>query len=117
MPPRPATRLGKDGKRYPVKEKPAPPKGPSIATLALPYQRATNDLLRISRDMKEIAETPAGAHLASKITRIVKSLEEAKQAIRQAEPSAVCGKCNGDGCQHCARTGFWTRMTVESKSK
>lgn len=117
-PTKPVTRVGKDGKRRALPAKPEPPKGPSIPKLAQAYQRATNDILRIIRDMKEIAENEkTGAHLASKITRITTSLTEAKAAIRQAEPMALCGKCEGEGCQHCARTGFWTRMTVESKKK
>lgn len=117
-PPKPATRLGKDGKRYPVKEKPASAKGPSIATLALPYKRACNDLVRIKSDLSAIAkDEKAGAHLATKIVRITRDIDDLRGAINQTEPLELCGKCGGPGCQHCARTGFWTRMTVNSLKK
>lgn len=117
-PPKPATRLGKDGKRYPVKEKPAAPKGPSIAALSQPYKRAANDLTRIKSDLNAIAkDEKAGAHLALSIVRIARDLDSVRGTIVQAEPLELCGKCKGEGCQHCARTGFWTRATVESLSK
>lgn len=117
-PAKPATRVGKDGKRYPVKEKPAPPKGPSIATLAMPYKRACNDLVRIKSDLNAIAkDEKTGAHLATKIVRIARDIDALRGAINQSEPLELCGKCGGDGCQHCARTGFWPRMTVNSLKK
>lgn len=117
-PPKPVTRVGKDGKRYPVKEKPAPPKGPSIATLAMPYKRACNDLVRIKSDLNAIAkDEKEGAHLATKIVRITRDIDDLRGAINQSEPLELCGKCGGEGCQHCARTGFWTRMTVNSLKK
>lgn len=116
--PKPATRVGKDGKRYPVKEKPAAVKGPSIATLSMPYKRACNDLVRIKSDLNAIAkDEKTGAHLATKIVRITRDIDSLRGAINQSEPLELCGKCRGDGCQHCARTGFWTRMTVNSLKK
>lgn len=117
-PAKPATRVGKDGKRYPVKEKPAAPKGPSIAALSMPYKRAANDLSRIKSDMNAIAkDEKAGAHLALSIVRVARDIDSLRGTIVQAEPLELCGKCGGDGCQHCARTGFWTRATVESLAK
>jgi hypothetical protein len=125
----PAKRVGRDGKERPAtKAKPAPPakeekappkkKGPDLAALAAPYQRAANDLTRIKRDMKAIAgDEKAGAHLAAKIVRIERDVDDLRASITQAEPLALCGKCDGEGCQHCARTGFWTRATVESRKK
>lgn len=122
--PKPAKRVGRDGKKYLVKSKPAPPaeeakpKGPDLAALAAPYQRACNDLTRIKKDLKAIAgQESIGAHLAVKIVRIERDVDALRGAISQAEPHSLCGKCDGEGCQHCARTGFWTRMTVESRKK
>lgn len=121
------TRVGRDGKRYPA---PAPKKaasepepaaaeepeetGPNIARLAEPYVRACNDLVRMKKDLKAIAKQPEGAHLATKIVRLEKDIDDLRVNIAQTEPLSLCGKCGGEGCQHCARTGFWTRMTVNS---
>ena len=46
-----------------------------------------------------------------------RDIDSLRGAIVQSEPLELCGKCSGDGCQHCARTGFWTRATVESLAK
>lgn len=117
-PAKPAKRVGKDGKSYPAKPAAPVAKGPSIATLALPYKRAANDLVRIKSDLKAIAkDEKTGAHLATKIVRIERDLDGIRGTISQSEPLQLCGKCEGEGCQHCARTGFWPRMTVESLKK
>lgn len=117
-PPAPQKRVGRDGKSYPVKPTPAAPKGPNIGVLQAPYRRACNDLTRIKKDLKALSQDEkTGGHLASKIVRIERDLDDLRATIGQSEPAAVCGKCAGAGCQHCARTGFWTRMTVDSLKK
>lgn len=132
------TRVGKDGKRYPVK--PAEPQSDTpaedaeetefdtaaieeaaptvvdIKGLSAPYQRAVADIQRIQRDLKAIMENErTGVHLADKMTRINHNLTEAKQAIYQAEPLATCSKCKGAGCKTCFHSGFWPRSVVGSR--
>lgn len=125
----PATRVGKDGKRRkapagepvdepqasPTAAEPEPP-GPNLQKLALPYRDWMAALGSIKRELKALAELPEGTHLAKKVTRVAHALDEARAAIRQAEPTALCGMCGGEGCQHCARTGFWTRF-IEGQQK
>lgn len=139
------TRIGKDGKKRKIPKKPdseeeqlAEELGPEddsdlfdpegfadeddeadpLEDLARPFKRATNDLLRIKRDMVTVAEDPKdGAHLHDKITRITRDIDSVKGAIRQMEPIQVCPKCKGAGCQKCASTGFWTRAIVQRNKK
>ena len=131
------TRVGKDGKRYPVKSAepheetsaeaeerefdPAAIKGGEpdkveIEGLSAPYKRAVADINRIQRDFKTVMEDErTGVHLADKHTRITHCLTEAKQAIYQAEPLATCNKCSGAGCKTCFHSGFWPRSVVGSR--
>lgn len=82
------------------------------------YRRAINDLARIARDMKALAEDEKeGAYLAVKIVRITGDLEGARTAIRMAEPVAVCDACEGEGCRGCQKTGWLSRMVVESRKE
>lgn len=119
------TRVGRDGKRRKVNTKPpASPAaeeeeetGPDLAALAEPYQRIANALNAMRRELESLAERPEGAHLVAKIQRLSTSFEDLKGTVRQSEPLSLCGKCGGSGCQSCARTGFWTRMTVNSLKK
>lgn len=128
------TRLGSDGKRYPAspkkKKEPAAPDDSfdtaaieaqphptvDIAGLSAPYKQSVLEIGVIANRVKEIAaEERTGGHLASKLTRILHDLNEAKVAISEAEPVCVCPKCDGDGCNPCAHTGFWTRAIRKSR--
>jgi hypothetical protein len=124
--PSPKRVLGRDGKSYPVKEKKSstPTKavadeatGPDVEALSLPYRESVNLLHSMRRKFEALAQTPEGVHLAPKIQRLSNEFDVVKGTIRQAEPLELCGKCKGEGCQHCGRTGFWTRATVESLKK
>lgn len=123
--PPPARRvLGRDGKSYPVKPKPAAPapdeeeeSGPDLAALSLPYRESAKLIDEMRRKFESLAKKPEGAQLVPKIQRLASEFAAVKATIRGAEPLALCGKCAGEGCQHCARTGWWTRMVVESLKK
>jgi hypothetical protein len=114
-------RLGRDGKKHPAEKagpkapaEPAAEPGPNIETLAGPYKLAMGDLIRIKKELVAISGQPnVGAHLANKVVRITQPLDEARGVIRQSEPTAVCSKCGGEGCQHCLRTGFVTRFIAD----
>jgi hypothetical protein len=117
-------RVGRDGKAYPVTAKPAPKPdageaagGPDVEALSLPYRESVNLIDGLRRKFEALAKSPEGIHLQPKIQRLANELNTAKGTIRQAEPLALCGKCEGEGCQHCARTGWWPRSTVESLKK
>lgn len=80
------------------------------------YRRAVNDINRMKRELQELAAEPKhGVHLADKIVRIVRSLDEAKADIRGAEPVEICTACDGDGCKSCGNAGFVTRAVVERR--
>lgn len=95
-----------------------PPKGIDIAALSEPYRLAVNDLNRIRRDMRKLADDEStGAHLVEKINRIEKAIDDAKTPIAQATPTAICGKCDGKKCPKCSNTGWWPKSVVEGLKK
>ncbi|MGB0888906.1 MAG: Zn-binding domain-containing protein [Solirubrobacterales bacterium] len=87
----------------------------AIDVMAEIYKQATNDLNRIIRDFKAASEEEkTGVYLVDTITRITGYLNDAKGAIRMAEPVAECAQCEGGGCKSCANTGFITRMMQQA---
>lgn len=85
---------------------------------AEPYRRATNDLLRIKRDLQIRADDSIeGGYVRLSITRIATSIDELKATIRQLEPTEFCPDCRGEGCERCQQTGFLTRQVVESRKQ
>lgn len=94
----------------------AGPKAIDIEALAEPYRKAVNDIHRIARDMRKIADDPAiGAFLSDKINRIEHGLDDVKTPIAMAIPTAVCGKCDGKKCKSCSMMGWWPKSVVESR--
>jgi hypothetical protein len=94
------------------------PEGPvvDLDQLAAPYRAWPTKLREMRKAFDGLAKNESvGGHLARKITRLDSLVTELVDLIRQNEPLAVCGKCDGTGCQHCARTGFWTRTIVEGQ--
>jgi len=125
-----AKKIGRDGKKYPAAaasngkpkaaETPEPAeektKGPNVRKLAEPYKKALAAILLIKKELTAASADPvAGIHLAKKIARITEPLDQARDVIHQLEPTAACGECLGEGCQHCARSGFWTRFIAKSQ--
>lgn len=89
-----------------------------IDTFAGPYRRWQRALSDCKKEFDAIARNEdVGGHLATKITRLDGLLDDARSLLRQAEPADVCKKCDGAGCQFCARTGFWTKFIVEKNEK
>lgn len=102
----------------PVSTEATKPAGPDIDAEAAVYRRAVNDLNRIKRELEDLSVAPKhGVHLASKIVRISKQLDDTKADIRGAEPVEVCEPCAGRGCKKCGQAGFLTRAIVERRAK
>lgn len=88
----------------------------TIDTLAAPYRRWPRVLSDLRAEFDRISlREDIGGHLSMKITRLDSIVDDLRGLIRQAEPMVICGKCGGEGCQYCQRTGFWTRAVVESQ--
>lgn len=98
----------------------AKPKIINLTPLAEPYKRICGELSKAKKELTTLAaNATVGAHLSVKVARVTASLDEAKTVLRALLPKAVCGKCGGveGGCQHCARTGFWTAFQVENQKR
>jgi hypothetical protein len=105
-----------DAEGFAAADEPAPAEGVDLDTLAGPYRRWARSLSDLKAEFRRIAQKEdIGGHVAQRITRIEALVDELRGTIYQAEPMAVCEKCQGDGCQFCARTGFWTRTIVQSR--
>lgn len=92
--------------------------GPTIEMLAAPYRKWHGILGKMKAEFESIAkDEDKGGHLSKVVTRLETGVEELRSLLYQATPLEPCPKCKGDGCQHCSRTGFWTRFIVDSQRR
>ena len=86
-----------------------------IGDMASPYRRSILDLQRIKRFVDETCQDPrAGRYLATKQTRLERSLQESIDCLSQCEPMEPCD-CGRAGCNNCYGTGFLNRAAVQSR--
>lgn len=99
---------------------------------AEPYRACVKDLAAskaalnaVRSRMDEVAQDAAvGAHLKSVITPLrskclqaVSEIDAVRPLVNQMTPVCVCEDCNGDGCEKCLQTGFWTKAIADDKRK
>jgi uncharacterized ParB-like nuclease family protein len=140
-PPTPATRVGRDGKRYPAPPPPPPPKStppppPAAAAVIdkigriipdelVPMWERREELLDMIRQLAAIRRTiedavktkdPLYADIGS-LQGLMDYLTNARSRLKTAVPYTVCPTCQGklkESCLYCCGTGFIGRFKWQS---
>lgn len=87
-----------------------------IPALAEPYKLAARQLDGIRRNLKASYEDPdERKHVESFYGRVDGYLHSARTAINQATPAKICPRCDGDGCNTCQQSGYWTKQLASSR--
>ncbi|MBK8246428.1 MAG: hypothetical protein IPK85_03380 [Gemmatimonadetes bacterium] len=117
------TRTGRDGKEYPVREKPEPESGRVINNGS--WDEATEAVKnagRLIRDaikaIKAFEDSGASAWLlrTSGKSQVRIGLDKALADLNASGPADGCDKCDA-GCDHCRNTGWLPRYMVTKNAK